>query len=307
MVGSDICGFYPAPTEELCNRWIELGAFYPFSRDHANFYSPRQELYQWKSVAVSARNALGMRYKLLPYLYTLNYEAHTTGAPIARPLFFTFTNETKLYGLSTQFLLGSSLMVSPVLTKGKTEVKVLFPPGSWYNLFDMTKNAIIPMQQGGLISKEARKTPFTLIVSFPLGATTGEAKGNLFLDNDELPELKLGSGYATYIDFYATVSQGTVKVWSDVQESKFALEKGLIVEKVTVLGLMGTGSAFEIEVDGNAVADTSKVEISSTEHDYPENLEEGGDKMKNVMVEVKGLELPVGKKFTMSWKMGIKP
>ncbi|KAI3453023.1 hypothetical protein Pfo_009686 [Paulownia fortunei] len=331
MVGSDICGFYPAPTEELCNRWIELGAFYPFSRDHANFYSPRQELYQWDSVAKSARNALGMRYKLLPYLYTLNYEAHTTGAPIARPLFFTFTNETELYGLSTQFLLGSSLMVSPVLESNKTEVKALFPPGSWYDMFDMRKvivskeshylmldaplhvinvhlyqNTIIPMQQGGMISKEARMTPFTLVVAFPLGATEGESKGNLFLDDDELPEMKLGSGYSTYIDFYATVSKGAVKVWSDVQESKFALEKGWTIEKVTVLGLHGTGSAFEIEVDGNAVPDTSKVEVSTREHEYPEKLEEGGDKMKNVMVEIKGLELPVGKKFAMSWKMGIK-
>ncbi|KAL8035194.1 hypothetical protein ABFX02_12G081400 [Erythranthe guttata] len=330
MVGSDICGFYPAPTEELCNRWIELGAFYPFSRDHANFYSPRQELYQWKSVAISARNALGMRYKLLPYLYTLSYEAHITGAPIARPLFFTFTNETKLYGLSKQFLLGKSLMVSPVLHRNKTELKVLFPPGTWYNLFDMTKvvvskashylsldaplhvinvhlyqNAIIPMQRGGLITKEARKTPFTLVVSFPLGAKSGEAKGNLFLDDDELPEMKLGNGRSSYIEFYATVSEGAVKVWSGVEESKFALEKGLIVEKVVVLGLEGIGSAVEVEVDGNTVE--GSFGISSTGHEYhAEKLEEGADKMKNVMVEVKGLELLVGKKFVISWKMGTK-
>lgn len=330
MVGSDICGFYPAPTEELCNRWIEVGAFYPFSRDHANFYSPRQELYQWDSVAESARNALGMRYKLLPYLYTLNYEAHISGAPIARPLFFSFPNLTEVYGLSTQFLLGSSVMVSPVLDEGKSEVKALFPPGTWYNLFDMTQaitsteshyitldaplhvvnvhlyqNTILPMQQGGMISKEARMTPFSLIVTFPAGAADGEAKGNLFLDDDELPEMKLGNGYSTYVDFYASVGQGMVKVWSDVQDGKFALENRWIIEKVTVLGLNGIGGAFAIKIDGNPVVDTSKVEMSATEQKYPQGLEDGGDMKKSTMVEVKGLELPVGKKFTMSWKMGI--
>ncbi|KAA8529173.1 hypothetical protein F0562_034028 [Nyssa sinensis] len=318
MVGSDICGFYPAPTEELCNRWIELGAFYPFSRDHANYYSPRQELYQWDSVAESARNALGMRYKLLPYLYTLNYEAHVSGAPIARPLFFSFPTLTECYGLSTQFLLGSSVMVSPVLEQGKSELKALFPPGTWYSLFDMTQaivskeahyltldaplhvinvhvyqNTILPMQQGGMISKVARMTPFTLIVTFPAGATDGEAKGKLFLDDDELPEMKLGNGYSTYIDFSATVAQGTVKIWSDVQESKFALEKGWTIEKVAVVGLNGIGGAFALEVDGNPVVDISNVEFSATELTYLQKLEGGGDKRKSMMVEVKGLELPL--------------
>ncbi|CAK9159485.1 unnamed protein product [Ilex paraguariensis] len=61
-----------------------------------------------------------------------------------------------------------------------------------------------------------------------------------------------------------------------------------------------------MEVDGNQVVDTSNVEFSATEHKYTEKLEEGGDKRKNVMVDIKGLELPLGKKFAMSWKMGIK-
>lgn len=329
MVGSDICGFYPAPTEELCNRWIELGAFYPFSRDHANFYSPRQELYQWESVAESARNALGMRYKLLPYLYTLNYEAHISGAPIARPLFFSFPNLAEVYGLSTQFLLGSSLMVSPVLDEGKSEVKVLFPPGTWYSLFDMTQavvskeahyltldaplhvinvhlyqNTILPMQQGGLLTKEARTTPFSLIVAFPAGAKEAEAKGNLYLDNDELPEMKLGNGYSSYVEFYSSMSDGTVKVWSDVEESKFALENGWTIERVTVLGLGGYGGGkFALEADGIPVLDTSKVEISATEQNFPQKLEDVGGNLKTVMVDITGLELLVGKKFKMSWKL----
>lgn len=334
MVGSDICGFYPAPTEELCNRWIEVGAFYPFSRDHANFASPRQELYQWETVAKSGRNALGMRYKLLPYLYTLSYEAHITGAPIARPVFFSFPTLTEFYGLSTQFLLGSSIMVSPVLEANKTEVTALFPPGTWYSLFDMSKaivskqshnvtldaplhvvnvhlyqNAIIPMQQGGLVSKEARTTPFTLIVSFPFAATEGQARGNLYLDEDELPEMKLGNGYSTYIDFYATISNGTVKVWSDVQESKYALDKGWIIEKITVLGLDGIGGGFAMEVEGTPVFDFSGVELKETKMKnlvVKEKEEDSDEKKTSMMVEVSGMKLVLGKKFAISWRVGIQ-
>ncbi|KAK6921750.1 Glycoside hydrolase family 31 [Dillenia turbinata] len=293
MVGSDICGFYPAPTEELCNRWIELGAFYPFSRDHANYYSPRQELYQWVSVAKSARNAL------------------------------------ELYGLSTQFLLGRSVMVSPVLTRGKTDVKALFPQGTWYRLFDMTQtivskeahfltldapldvinvhlyqNTNLPMQRGGTISKEARMTPFSLIVTFPAGASEGQAKGELFLDDDQLPEMKLGNGYSTFINFYATMSQKTIKIWSEVQEGEFAVSKGWTIEKVTVLGLDGIGNSFELEVDGQPVKETTNIEFSTSEHNYLHKLE-GEHRKKTMMVELKGLELPVGKDFAMSWKMGM--
>ncbi|WVZ25675.1 hypothetical protein V8G54_004219 [Vigna mungo] len=327
MVGSDICGFYPQPTEELCNRWIEVGAFYPFSRDHANYYSPRQELYQWQSVAESARNALGIRYKLLPFLYTLNYEAHVSGAPIARPLFFSFPTYTECYGLSTQFLLGSSLMVSPVLEQGKTQVKALFPPGSWYSLLDWTdtitskdgvyvtldaplhvvnvhlyQNTILPMQQGGLVSKEARMTPFTLIVTFPSGAAQGEAKGNLFLDNDELPDMNLGNGYSTYVDLYATVNQGAVKVWSDVQEGKFALDKGWIIDSISVLGLDGSGAVSSLEIDGKPLIGALNVNVSTSQHEHLNS--EGEGEKKTVMVALKGLKIPVGKNFAMTWKMG---
>ncbi|XVF43046.1 hypothetical protein PTKIN_Ptkin02bG0009400 [Pterospermum kingtungense] len=331
MVGADICGFYPAPTEELCNRWIEVGAFYPFSRDHANYYSPRQELYQWESVTKSAQNALGMRYKLLPYLYTLNYEAYISGAPMARPLFFSFPDYKACYGVSTQFLIGKGLMVSPVLEQGKTEVKALFPPGSWYNIFDMTKtivstgqyftldaplhvvnvhlfqNTILPMQQGGMLSKQARMTPFTLVVAFPAGASDQQAKGNIYLDDDELPEMKLGNGYSTYVDLYATVKNGSVKLWSEVQEGKFALEKGWTIQKVIVLGLDGSGGPSALEINGSpVVAGASNVELSSTGQNHLQDLQNGQEKVNYLMVQVTGLNLPVGKNFEMSWKVGVQ-
>ncbi|CAL0312980.1 unnamed protein product [Lupinus luteus] len=324
MVGSDICGFYPAPTEELCNRWIELGAFYPFSRDHSSVISPRQELYRWVSVAESARVALGMRYKLLPYLYTLNYEAHISGAPIARPLFFSFPTYTKCYDLSTQFLLGSSVMISPVLEQGKTQVTALFPHGTWYSLFDLThaivsrngtyvtldaplhvinvhlyQNIILPMQQGGMVTKDARITPFSLIVTFPAGATEGEAKGNLFLDEDEQPEMKLGNGYSTYIDFHASIKEGIVKIWSEVQEGKFALGKGLVIDTINVLGLNGCGENNTVKIDGKS---PKGVKVSTLKHKLLYPL--GGGENNIVRVGLKGLNIPIGIPFDITWKIG---
>ncbi|CAN1839572.1 Alpha-xylosidase 1 [Linum perenne] len=323
MVGSDICGFFSVSTEELCSRWIELGAFYPFTRDHADYYSPRKELYQWESVAESARNALGMRYKLLPYLYTLNYEAHTTGAPIARPLFFSFPSYTNCYGLSTQFLLGSGLMVSPVVEEGKTQVTALFPPGSWYNMFNVSQavcskgeyftleaplhvinvhvyqNTILPMQQGGMVTKDARMTPFSLVVTFPARATSGEAKGFIYLDNDELPEMKIGNGESTYIDLHANVSNGYVTLWSEVKGGMFASSKGLMIEKVTTLGLGRSGGPSDVRIYGNTTI--PDVQVTSSEQILIESGD--GGKVKSMVVEVNGLEIPLGENFEMTWQM----
>ncbi|CAA0384626.1 unnamed protein product [Arabidopsis thaliana] len=313
MVGSDICGFFPPTPEELCNRWIEVGAFYPFSRDHADYYAPRKELYQWGTVAESARNALGMRYKLLPFLYTLNYEAHMSGAPIARPLFFSFPEFTECYGLSKQFLLGSSLMISPVLEQGKTQVEALFPPGSWYHMFDMTQ--VVVSKNGRLFTLPAPFNvvnvhlyqnailPMQQVVAFPAGASEGYASGKLFLDDDELPEMKLGNGKSTYIDFYASVGNESVKIWSQVKEGQFALSQGLVIEKVIVLGLKGTWKVSEILLNGSSISNETKtIEVSSKEQMYVVGSEDEGES-KSFMVELKGLEMLVGKDFNISWKM----
>ena len=87
-VGADICGFFANTTDELCARWMELGAFYPFSRNHNSEDLIDQDPASLSELVINAsRTALNIRYRLLPYLYTLLYESHTTGSTVVRPLY----------------------------------------------------------------------------------------------------------------------------------------------------------------------------------------------------------------------------
>lgn len=147
-------------------------------------------------------------------------------------------------------------------------------------------------------------TPYTLVITFPTGSADGEAKGKLFVDDDERPEMKMGDGRATYIKFYAKVIQNTVKVWSEVQEGEFALSKGWTIEKVTVLGLEGHGQGLAIVVGGMPVVESGAT-FNHNELRHVDKLE-GDNQKKGMMVEIGGLELPLGKNFAMTWKMGIK-
>ncbi|KAL9267169.1 Alpha-xylosidase 1-like protein, partial [Drosera capensis] len=158
------------------------------------------------------------------------------------------------------------------------------------------QNASIPTQQGGLTSKEARATPYTLVVTFPARESKGEARGN----RDEAWRWQ-----ASYVDFYATVSEGLVKVWSDVQEGEFALSKGWTIYKVSVLGLGGTPGAIEVAIEGAPLVNASSVSTSSFEQMHTDGLR-GVSEQKSVMVEVRGLALPVGQKFVLSWRMDVE-
>ena len=105
---------------------MQLGSFYPFSRNHNTKGAKSQEPYRWDSVAKISRKYLGIRYSLLPYFYTLFYKAHrpvdktqTSSATVMRPLFFEFPTDKNTYSIDKQFMVGKSLLISPQLDEGE--------------------------------------------------------------------------------------------------------------------------------------------------------------------------------------------
>ncbi|KAL3096045.1 hypothetical protein niasHS_005804 [Heterodera schachtii] len=114
-VGADVCGFNLNSNEELCLRWQQLGAFYPFFRNHNSDGEPAQDPTQWQSVANASRVSNLFRYHLVPHLYTLHFLASLRGGTVVRPLFFEFPHDFLTHRLDTQFLWGSDLLVVPVL------------------------------------------------------------------------------------------------------------------------------------------------------------------------------------------------
>lgn len=144
MFGVDTCGFNGNSDEELCNRWMQLSAFFPFYRNHNTLSANSQEPYIWASVIEASKTAMSIRYSLLPYIYTTFYLAHTTGSTVMTALSWEFPNDPSLANVDRQFLLGSSLMVTPVLDQGATSVDGVFPGVAqgevWYDWY--TQSAV---------------------------------------------------------------------------------------------------------------------------------------------------------------------
>jgi len=134
--GADVGGFLDNCTGELLARWTQLAAFTPFFRNHANIGSRRQEPWGFgPKVESLCRDAITLRYQMLPYLECLFAEAHRTGVPIMRPLLWHHPNDPKAVACEDQFLLGESLLVAPILRPGATARSVYLPRGLWFDFW----------------------------------------------------------------------------------------------------------------------------------------------------------------------------
>ncbi|WP_333820055.1 glycoside hydrolase family 31 protein [Ohtaekwangia sp.] len=141
FAGYDVGGFVGDANSKLFARWVSIGAFSPFFRGHSMINSRDSEPWAYgEEVEQISRNYIKFRYQLLPYLYSLFYDASTTGMPVQRSLAIDYTHDWKIYDgqFHNQFLLGPSILVAPAEST-KEFVKVYLPEGEWYSLYNGQK------------------------------------------------------------------------------------------------------------------------------------------------------------------------
>lgn len=141
FTGYDIGGFVGDANSKLFARWISIGTFSPFFRGHSMINSRDSEPWAYgEEVEQISRNYIKFRYQLLPYIYSLFYEASTTGMPVQRSLAIDYTHDPKIYWelYENQYLFGPSILVIPV-ESNRDFVKVYFPEGEWFSLYDGKK------------------------------------------------------------------------------------------------------------------------------------------------------------------------
>lgn len=132
--GCDIGGFYgPSPEAELMVRWIQNGIFQPrFSIHSTNTDNTVTEPWMYGDCTDYIRKAIGLRYQLSPYLYSLMERAHETGLPIMEPMCSAFQEDVKCYEEGVDFMFGDSLLVANVVEKGAASRKVYLPEGETF-------------------------------------------------------------------------------------------------------------------------------------------------------------------------------
>ena len=134
---SDLGGFGGANLDdELYTRWLQFGVFQPIFRPHAQEEVPSEPVFREFQTKAFAKQSVDLRYKLLPYNYTLAFENNQTGAPFMRPLFFEEPDNQSLGYEDDFYLFGNDLLVAPIVKSGIKEKEVYFPKNnSWFDLY----------------------------------------------------------------------------------------------------------------------------------------------------------------------------
>lgn len=266
--GADVGGFFGNPSVEMLVRWYQAGAFMPFFRAHAQIDAKRREPYLYEEPYKGMmRDAIRLRYQMLPIWYTAFYENSLTGAPPMRPQYAVFPTDKLGFAIDDQYYIGSSgLLFKPQTAQGAQSLDIylsdnqpyydyfthhLYPAASSPRKINMATplDKIPLLLQGGNIlpiRNRVRRAstlmwadPFTLVAGLD---KSGNAVGTLYLDDGDSYAYEKGEyvfrqftitqtkkNHFTFTNTGATSENAWSEVIADVR-----------VEKIVILGLPKT-------------------------------------------------------------------
>ena len=139
---SDLGGFAGGEKfdQELYIRWLQYGVFQPVYRPHAQDNIAPEPIFHDQQTKDIIREYVKLRYKLLPYIYTMAYENSTTGMPLMRPLSFLDASNEEYFDNQSSYLWGDSFLVSPITEPGLSSKTVYLPEGVWFNFWNNQKH-----------------------------------------------------------------------------------------------------------------------------------------------------------------------
>ncbi|WP_069659056.1 TIM-barrel domain-containing protein [Arcticibacter eurypsychrophilus] len=216
--GPDIGGFLNNTSGDLWANWLGFGVFMPFVRGHACAGTNDKEPWAYgEAIEKTSRIALERRYRLIPYIYTLFYNAAHTGLPVMAPVFFSNPKDLSLRSEEQVFLLGENLLVIPAFAK-----KPALPSGIWEELslvdgdlkdayqakLKIRGGSIIPAGKIIQNTNENSFDPLTLLVCLD---QQGKAEGKLYTD--------AGDGWAFKNGDYSLMTFSAKRIKDKVQVS----------------------------------------------------------------------------------------
>jgi alpha-D-xyloside xylohydrolase len=138
---TDIGGFVVAnPNDpayrELYVRWFQFGTFCPIFRAHGTRTTNQNEIWSYGPEAQKILVAYDkLRYRLMPYIYSLAWKTTQEGYTIMRPLVMDFRTDLRAQNVGDQFLFGPALLVNPVAEPRATTRHLYLPDSKWYDFW----------------------------------------------------------------------------------------------------------------------------------------------------------------------------
>jgi len=263
FVGSDVGGFMGRGNGELLVRSYEVSFLAPFCRNHKTIDGYDQEPWRFgKYYEDIIRKYLKLRYRLLPFLYTVLEEAHRTGVPLFRPLVLNYQDDSNTLNLDDEFMVGDDLLIAPILQPNQTNRLVYLPEGTWYDLHGGKKNSggtmiradapleVVPIFiRGGSILAEGPEMnyvgekPFDPISFYIHPDAQGRAATVLYEDDGTSTAYKRGVSRRTRVSAISSDKGFEITVGAAEGEYKTGARKFLFVAPFE-------GTVHEVTLDG---------------------------------------------------------